>query len=426
MNAPLTGAAPDAVAAELPAHLPAHLPAYQPLLANAPTPEQLARTAPLPSFSAEAMAMVDGLAGVLMRSPQVRAYPELVALGFWMRKANLERLRQELERRRGDALLVPRGTVFHIAPSNVDTIFVYSWFLSLLSGNCNIVRLSSKPSAQAEVLVGAIGELLARPEHAAIAARTLLLRYPADDRVTARLSAACDVRVIWGGDGTVRQVRAIGLPPTATEVAFSNKYSLALLHAARWTAAPAAERDALALAFYNDAYWFDQMACSSPRLVLWLGSEDAGRAAAADFWPRVEAVIAARHQRLSDIDYVNKLLAQDGLAIEHGGQVMATANNDLARTWLAQPALHVGHHCGAGLFFESALPDLDALRPLLNRTVQTLSYAGVQRDELRAWVAAAPLAGIDRMVPFGHALDFGPVWDGFDLLRVFMREVSIG
>lgn len=401
-------------------------PSYQPLIANAPTPEQLARTAPLTPFSAAAVAMVDGLSGVLMRSPQSRAYPELVALGFWMRKANLERLRLELERRRGDALLVPRGTVFHIAPSNVDTIFVYSWFLSLLSGNCNIVRLSSKPSAQAAVLIDAIGALLARPEHGAIAARTLLLRYAPDDRVTARLSAACDVRVIWGGDGTVRQVRSIALPPTATEVAFSNKYSLALLHARRWLDAPIAERDALALAFYNDAYWFDQMACSSPRMVLWLGCNEQSRAAAADFWPRVEAVIAARHQRLGDIDYVNKLLAQDVLAIEHGGEVMTTASNDLSRTWLAQPALHVDHHCGAGLFFESALENLDALRPLLSRTVQTLSYAGVSREELRAFVTAAPLAGIDRMVPFGHALDFGPVWDGFDLPRVFMREVSIG
>lgn len=398
---------------------------YQPLLANAPTPEQLAQTTPLAPFSPEAVALVDGLSAVLMRSPHSRTYPELVALGYWMRKANLERLRQDLERRRGDALLVPRGVAFHIAPGNVDTIFVYSWFLSLLSGNCNIVRLSSKPSPQAEVLVEAIGSLLARPEHAAIAARTLLLRYAPNDRITARLSAVCDVRVIWGGDSTVRQIRAVPLAPTASEVAFSNKYSLALLHAQRWLASADQDKDALATAFYNDAYWFDQMACSSPRMVLWLGSDAEGRAAAADFWPRVEAVIAAKHARLADIDYVNKLLAQDGLAIEHGGQIMAAASNDLARTWLATPALHVQHHCGAGLFFECALADLDALRPLLNRTVQTLSYTGVTRAELHALVTAAPLAGIDRMVPFGHALDFGPVWDGYDLPRVFMREISI-
>ncbi|WP_275531531.1 acyl-CoA reductase, partial [Duganella phyllosphaerae] len=251
---------------------------YRALLANAPTPEQLAQTTPLAPFSPEAVALVDGLSAVLMRSPHIRTYPELVALGYWMRKANLERLRQDLERRRGDALLVPRGVAFHIAPGNVDTIFVYSWFLSLLSGNCNIVRLSSKPSPQAEVLVEAIGSLLARPEHAAIAARTLLLRYAPDDRITARLSAVCDVRVIWGGDSTVRQIRAVPLAPTASEVAFSNKYSLALLHAQRWLASDDQQKDALATAFYNDAYWFDQMACSSPRMVLWLPSDAEGRA----------------------------------------------------------------------------------------------------------------------------------------------------
>jgi hypothetical protein len=399
--------------------------AFTSLLANAPAPEQLAAASPLPAFAPQSLAFVDALSARLMRSPQARAFPELVALGYWMRKANLERLRQDLARRTGDALLVPRGTAFHIAPSNVDTIFVYSWFLSLLAGNRNIVRLSSKPSPQADALTGAIGDLLALPEHADIAARALLVRYAPDDAVTARLSAVCDVRVVWGGDNTVRQIRAIPLPPTATEVAFSNKYSLALLHAQRWLDLDAAARDVLAGAFYNDAYWFDQMACSSPRLVLWLGGDAAARAAAADFWPRVDAVIAARHQRLADIDYVNKLLAQDAVAIEHGGRIQTARTNDLSRIWLDAPALHTEHHCGAGLFFESALASLDALRPLLNRTVQTLSYTGVTRDELRAFVAAGPVGGIDRMVPFGRALDFGPVWDGFDLLRVFMREVSI-
>lgn len=401
------------------------LPAYQPLIEAAPTPEQLAQTAPLSPFAAEAINFVDALSSTLMRAPSSRDFPELVALGFWMRRANLERMRRALEQRRGDALLVPRGVAFHIAPSNVDTIFVYSWFLSLLSGNCNIVRLSSKPSAQAGLLVEAIAGLLRQPAHAAIAARTLLLRYQADDRITARLSQACDVRVIWGGDATVRAVRAVALAPTATEVAFSNKYSLALLHAERWLANSETEKNALATAFYNDAYWFDQMACSSPRSVLWLGSEAQARAAAADFWPRLEAVIAAKHARMADIDYVNKLLAQDGLAIEHGGLQQRGASNDLARTWLAQPALHVQHHCGAGLFFESALDSLEALRPLLKRTVQTVSYTGISREEWRAFIAAAPPAGIDRLVPFGQALDFAPVWDGFDLLRVFMREINL-
>ncbi len=113
------------------------------------------------------------------------------------------------------------------------------------------------------------------------------------------------------------------------------------------------------------------------------------------------------------------------MAMEFEANTTRGTSNDLVRIWLDTPALHEQHHCGAGLFFESALPNIDALRPLLNRTVQTVSYAGFTKEELRSFVAAAPIAGIDRIVPFGHALDFGPVWDGFDLFRVFMREISV-
>lgn len=398
---------------------------FESLLPGLPSPEQLACLPPLAAFAKESLVFVDALSRNLMQSLSARAFPELIALAFWMRKANLDRLRTDLQHRIGDAVHTQRGTVLHIAPSNVDTIFVYSWFLSLLTGNRNIVRLSSKFSAQSDLLVAAIVDVLAQPAHAAIAQRNLLVRYAADDAVTERLSRVCDVRVIWGGDSTVEQIRRLPLPPTATEVAFSNKYSIALLHAQRWSETDETEKNVLAGAFYNDAYWFDQMACSSPRLILWVGDRDLAHAAAADFWSRVEAILIARHARFADADYVNKLVAQDALAIECDVSIFAAVSNDLVRVWLDDPALHERHHCGAGIFFESSLPTIEELKPILNRTVQTVSYAGFTREELRSFVSAGPIAGIDRIVPFGRALDFGPVWDGFDLFRIFMREIVV-
>lgn len=398
---------------------------FESLIPGAPSPEELRDVPPLPAFDEASLAFVEALSARLIRMPEARTYPELTALGFWMRRANLGRLRSSMEARAGVALLVPRGTVFHIAPSNVDTIFVYSWFLSLLTGNRNIVRLSSKPSPQAELLVGAIAGLLKEPAHAEIARRSLLVRYAASDSVTARLSAVCDVRVIWGGNNTVQQIRKLPIAPTATEVAFANKYSLALIGSQSWLEADDGQKATWTEAFYNDAYWFDQMACSSPRLVLWLGDTSQVQKASTDFWTRFEQYLELHQQRFGDADYVNKLVAEDTLAIEADVSIRTTATNDLMRVWLEKPALHDTLHCGAGLFFEAALPTLDAIRPLLNRTVQTLSYAGVETQMLRDFVAAFPLAGIDRIVPFGHALDFAPVWDGFDLLRVFMREVTV-
>jgi len=40
------------------------------------------------------------------------------------------------------ALARPRGLVFHLPPQNVETVFLYSWALSSLCGNRNIVRVS--------------------------------------------------------------------------------------------------------------------------------------------------------------------------------------------------------------------------------------------------------------------------------------------
>src|SRR5262245_30002284 len=54
-----------------------------------------------------------------------RRYPELGALGFFLRRGEIDRALRGL----GDAsgvLRFPRGTVFHVPPANVDTIFVYS------------------------------------------------------------------------------------------------------------------------------------------------------------------------------------------------------------------------------------------------------------------------------------------------------------
>lgn len=392
-------------------------------------PEALASVPVLPPYSDAALAFAAALSEALLHATQARAYPELTALAFWLRRANLTRLRddarQQWQARADTPVMVPRGTVLHIAPANVDTIFVYSWMLALLNGNRNIVRVSTRESPQATLLVDAVRRLLAEPAHHAIAQRTLLVRYAADEAVTARLSAVCDVRVIWGGDDTVAAVRRIALPPTATEICFPNKYSLALVSAAGWLAATPVRQDELAHAFHNDAYWFSQMACSSPRLVLWIGERGEAREASRGFWQRLGDIVAARAPALGEADYVNKLVAADTLAIETRAEARNEGSNDLVRVWLDEPALHAARHCGAGLFFESSMPALADLPALLDRSVQTVAYAGFDAAELRRFIAASLPGGIDRIVPFGKALAFAPVWDGLDLTRAFLREVSV-
>lgn len=398
---------------------------YESLIATAPPLETLSDAPPLAAFAEPSVAFVDALSAELFRMPEARSFPELTALAFWMRRSSVIRLKEAYLRRHAGQLSVARGTVLHFAPSNVDTIFVYSWFISLLCGNRNIVRLSTKASVQTDLLIGAIGRVLSRSEHAEIARRSMVVRYAADQRTTALLSAQCDTRVIWGGDATVATIRQVPLPATATEVAFANKFSLGLFDAVGWAAASGEQQSRWIDGFFNDAYWFDQMACSSPRLILWVGGEAEVDKARAGFWPALEQRVREKGVSFGDVDYVNKRIAQDLLSIEVDVSIPATSGNEVARLWLETPALHADAHCGAGLFFESRLARLDELRPLLSRKVQTVSYLGMQAEQLRDFVKEGPLAGVDRFVPVGSALDFASVWDGFDLMTVFTREIAV-
>ena len=48
---------------------------------------------------------------------------------------------------------VPLGKIFHIAPSNVDTIFLYSSLIALLCGNICFIRISSNKTAQLDFVI---------------------------------------------------------------------------------------------------------------------------------------------------------------------------------------------------------------------------------------------------------------------------------
>lgn len=161
----------------------------------------------LPPFSTQVMEFLADLSGALLRDSVVRQYPDLVTFAFWCRRAALEREKAKVDT--SDRL--GRGRVFHIAPSNVPVNFAYSLVAGLLAGNSNVVRLPSKQFGQVDVLASALERM--GPQHGEIDDYITLVRYDRTDKaVTDNLSRQCDVRVIWGGDETIADVRRSPLP----------------------------------------------------------------------------------------------------------------------------------------------------------------------------------------------------------------------
>ncbi len=358
--------------------------------------------------------------GKLLRSDaESRRFPELVALGFWARRANLKRLQDRFDAAYPASVRLPRGLAFHVAPSNVDTIFVYSLLLSMLAGNTNIVRISSRAGAQSGHLMTILGSALAAADPA-VGAGIAVVRYEHDAEITDTLSRRCDLRIIWGGDATVGLVRASPLAPAGTELVFPNKYSLAVLDADGWLADP--DPAATARAFVNDALWFAQMACSSPRAVVWRGSAAAAAAASAGFWAAAGTAAAAAGLAFSDADAVAKLLAEQGLGLAGGAHVLAGGDNRI-RVVRCDSLAGIGAPApaGNGFFCEYRIDDLAQLMPHVRRNWQTVVSHGIAASDWSAVLLGHRPPGIDRIVPVGAALDFDAIWDGVDLLSAMTR-----
>jgi Acyl-CoA reductase (LuxC) len=361
----------------------------------------------------------------LFATPRSRAHSELQALAYWMRPAALTRLAAEFAAlATTDTVLAPRGMAFHITPANVDSVFVYSWLLSMLAGNRNVVRIASSISPQAGTILQACREAFAEA-HPAVAKSTAILTYAHDQDTTAAFSAVCDVRVIWGGDATIQAIRAVPLPPHARELTFADRNSLAAIHARAYLTADRKTRTDLASKLYADIYSFDQMACSSPRLMVWCGTEAECRAAAGDLFTLVGQSTDARNYDLPSGVRLNRLVFSHRAILD--GPVLECEQfaADLVVLRLSTLEGLDRAHCGGGLLFQYYAESIAEIVSYVSRREQTLAHFGFDRRQLLELAGALNGHGVDRMVPIGTALRFNRYWDGYDLLQEMSRRIYI-
>ena len=226
-------------------------------------------------------------------------------------------------------------------------------------------------------------------------------------------------------------IRLIPLSPRAFDITFPDRYSLLVLRASAVLALEDKQLQAAAQGFYNDTYLLDQNACTSPRLLYWLAeNEDTPslhktRAAQDRFWKAVHSYAAPRYT-LQPVVSVDKLTAfyEAALRLE---EVYRPAGGDnlIARIGVKELSPQVESiRCPGGLFVEYIDTDLSALLALVSPKFQTVTYLGIDPQELRQLILSHGLKGIDRIVPLGHSLDFSLAWDGYDLINILSRQVE--
>lgn len=364
------------------------------------------------SQDAQVMAFLQCLSGMLLKSPSLKPHAELVALGFWLRPAQLQQMLAAIQQH----MTKPLGLVVHYTPANVDTMFVYSWVCSLLMGNRNIVRLSQQSSDAKQALIDTMADLLARPEWVSIGEANQFIYYDKlEQTVSSQLSICADARVIWGGDDSVRQIRQLPQKPRSRDISFADRYSACVIDG---SALNPDNLKSVAQLLWRDLSPYQQQACSSPRILYWLGDgqyRDALLAAVDN-----EATNAQRPLNQSNEQLVFSQYAQ---ACGEAGQ--ALIHKHICVLPLLGKSQSLEHHPGQYIILLRELASLDELADYVDAKLQTISYHGVAQADWIKFIADPSITGIERVVPLGQALAFEPHWDGYDLLSQLSRIVTI-
>ena len=372
---------------------------------------------PLTPFDDRVLTFLNDLSVRLMSDNEARIYPDIVTLGFWLRRASLAKLRERFEKNDGNIHL-GRGILFHIAPSNVPVNYAYSLFTGLMTGNINIVRIPSKDFPQVRIINRAINDTLR--EHQFLAGYVFLVRYDKEKKVNDLMSSLADVRIVWGGDVTINEIRKSPLSPRAGEVTFADRYSLAIIDSEKYIALDNKVR--FAEKFYNDTYLTDQNACTSPRVVVWLG-EHIGEAKEI-FWNTLHTLVREKY-KFQPVMGLNKMTsAYIMAAVQKGVRIIPHEDNYIVRVAVTHPDAQImNFKDNSGYFFEYDCGDIMELYDICNdNRCQTVGFLG-EKDVLVPLLKAG-IKGVDRVVPIGATMDFDMIWDGYDLYERFTRTIS--
>ena len=129
----------------------------------------------------------------ILKTKEARLYPDLMSFAYWCRSSNLNKYRAKYK---DNNLRIGVGTIFHITASNVPTNFAYSFIFGLVSGNSNIIRMSSNENKQANIFFRVIKNLFKKKEYQELKKSNIFIQYDHDKDITQYYSSFCDARII--------------------------------------------------------------------------------------------------------------------------------------------------------------------------------------------------------------------------------------
>ena len=375
---------------------------------------------PFQIFDDRVIEFFDDLSKSLLKRKEVKYFPDVVSFLFFSRKSNLNKIKKNyLEQKKN----LGRGLSFHISPSNVPINFAYTLLTGLISGNKCLVRVTSKEFEQLTFLISEIKKKLNLKKYLFIKKNILVIKYKYNEEITDYLSKISDIRIIWGGDKTVNEIRKSPIKPRSFDITFADRYSACLIDTNYYIASE--EKSKIAKNFFNDTYYFNQKACSSPHLIFWLGDKDQYLKARKIFWEQLYQVLEKKKFTLDSFSILNKhkIICGSTFKNNHENTSIYKDNriNLINLKKLNKSVFSIS--CGDGLFAEYQSKNINSLIKIMSQKFQTLTYIGNKKEKVLEKIINKSPKGLDRLVEVGDAGNFSFDWDGYELVRPMSRKI---
>ena len=352
----------------------------------------------------------------------VKNFTDVKALSFFCRKKNILKLKSKYVDE--NSVRFGLGTLFHITPSNIPTNFAYSLVFGLITGNSNIVKVPSKNFEEINLICESINKTLKKKFFLKVKHMIAIIKYEKSDELTKKFSLISNGRLIWGGDQTINEIKKFQTHPKTIDIPFSDRYSISIINSDKFLRLSEIKTSNLITNFYNDTYAVDQNACSSPHIILWYGKTTNN--SQKKFWEFLSKVVINKYDPplISVIDNTSRLVAN------------LMKNKDIKKHKRYNKSLYVLKIKNLknyttlkktkwGFFYECNIKNLNELKYLTNKNLQTITYFGFKKSFLKSFFRKNNFQGIDRVVPFGQGLNINLVWDGYDLAKMLSREIEI-
>ena len=348
-------------------------------------------------------------------------YKEIIALGYWCRKSNLESLKKNYNNLN---LQVGKGIAFHIVPSNVPINFAYSLIFGLLSGNSNIVRVGEEDNEIVKSTCQLFNRILNKKKYQKIKNENAIITYKKNDELTEYFSSISDCRILWGSDETIKVLKKFKTKVNCIDLIFADRYSTSIINPDMINPG---NINKLVYNFYIDTFLMDQNACSSPHLVVWLNLNKKNKKNKKLFWEKL-ILLSKKNYDLDLSKSYEKLTRSLENILFLKNDVNSFENNDqiLHLTKIKNIPHKIESIRGRfGSFYEYYAKNFDFLNKIQSDKLQTISYFGLDKKEIREKIDKTNLTKVSRFVPIGSTLNIDLNWDGYDVINNLSKKIVI-